>query len=105
MGPLLYDIAMELSGEHGLTADRWDVTRDARRVWDFYLKNRSDVDTEQLDSLEDELTPGIEIDNCDQDASRRHTKKWFDSPLSKVFKARGTPTIDALKRLGLIEFA
>jgi hypothetical protein len=105
MGPLLYDVAMELSGEHGLMPDREEVSADARGLWDFYRSRRGDVEVRQLDNLEDELTPGFEEDNCWQKSSMEDATSgsWSDSPLSKVYRSRGTPTIDALKTLGLIE--
>lgn len=44
-GPLLYDIAIELSGKRGLTSDRKSVSADAQRVWEYYIKSRSDIVT------------------------------------------------------------
>jgi len=53
-GPLLTDIAMELADEDG----KWIVpaklvggagTEGAKRIYDFYLKNRSDVVHEEID--------------------------------------------------------
>lgn len=104
LGPMLYDIAMETAGEKGLMADRGSVSPSARRVWDYYDRSRSDVDPVQLDSLQDTLTPGVEVDNCDVGLAEkdRGPDKWTDSPLSKVYRKRGTPTINRLKRLGLI---
>ena len=54
-GPFLYDVAIEyatLRG-NGLMPDREMVSGEAKRVWDYYLKNRSDVTAHQLDNLED----------------------------------------------------
>lgn len=44
-GPKLYDVAMEAITAKGgmLTSDRATVSGDARKVWDFYFNNRSDV--------------------------------------------------------------
>ena len=44
-GPKLYDVAMEGVTELGgmLTSDRSTVSGDAKSVWDYYFKNRSDV--------------------------------------------------------------
>ena len=44
-GPRLYDILMEAVTEKGamLTSDRSSVSGDARRVWEYYFKNRGDV--------------------------------------------------------------
>jgi len=49
-GPLLYDIALEYATRHGkgLIADRDNVSSDATAVWDYYLKNRSDVENSPL---------------------------------------------------------
>jgi len=116
MGPLLYDIVMELSGRNGLMPDRDEVSAEARSVWEFYLRNRPDIEVMQLDSVEsdetpdipgDFLTPGLDDDNCFQKSAWEHAgTAWTDSPLSKAYRVRdgGTPTIDALKRLGLIDF-
>ena len=47
-GPLLYDIAIELSGKHGLTSDRKSVSADAQRVWEYYIKFRPDIVTRDI---------------------------------------------------------
>ena len=116
MGPLLYDIVMELSGRNGLMPDRDEVSAEARSVWEFYLRNRPDIEVMQLDSADSEetpdvpgdfLTPGFDDDNCLQKSAWEHSRgAWMDSSLSKAYRVKGggTPTIDELKRLGLIEF-
>jgi len=103
LGPLLYDIAMELAGESGLMSDRAIVSPEARRVWTYYLNNRPDVTSAQLDSTPGTLTPYDEEDDCLQLSAREDATGWQKSPLSKVYRKRGTPTIDALKSLGIIE--
>lgn len=45
-GPLLYDIALELAGQRGLTSDKFQVSKEAARVWEYYYKNREDVKSE-----------------------------------------------------------
>ena len=40
MGPLAYDIAIELTGGLGLMSDRFSVSKDAAAVWDQYYNNR-----------------------------------------------------------------
>ena len=115
-GPMLYDIAMEwatLNGG-GLMADRVSVSGEAREVWDFFFNKRSDVIPHQLDDLENELTPDIESDNCNQrtaawndwaiDPDDMDMKdKWADSPLSKRY-TKGPQTMQALESMGkLIE--
>jgi hypothetical protein len=49
-GPKLYDVAMEAITARGgmLTSDRATVSGDARKVWDFYFRNRSDVKKKPL---------------------------------------------------------
>jgi TP901 family phage tail tape measure protein len=44
-GPRLYDVLMEAVTEKGamLTSDRSSVSEDAKRVWEYYFKNRGDV--------------------------------------------------------------
>jgi len=92
-GPLLYDVAIEVATmkSNGLTADRHIVSQDAAGVWDFYLKNRSDVVSHQLDDMNNTLTPKDE-DNCTQKAAGDN---WQSSPLSKRYTKKPT-TIKAL---------
>jgi len=75
-GPLLYDIAMEVSTVlgNGLTSSRGMVSSKAKPVWDYYLDKRSDVEADQLDvdglnALKyglDQLTPKLKVDDCEQ---------------------------------------
>lgn len=53
LGPMMYDIAMEIAGSDGLISDSTGSSADAQRVWNFYLKNRSDIDVDVS-----ELEPG-----------------------------------------------
>ncbi|MHA2021812.1 MAG: hypothetical protein ACW96N_08855 [Candidatus Thorarchaeota archaeon] len=128
-GPFLYDVAMEYATQNGggLTSDRGAVSDYAFKVWDYYAKERSDVEADQLDDSEGRLTPRWRSDDCEMDAVYADTlwdpmerddpddedwEPWdpggkdvlLKSPLSKVFRSKGTPTIDALKRAGKIEF-
>jgi hypothetical protein len=110
-GPLLYDVLMELAASRGLTSDRMKVTADAERVWAYYMKNRPDVRWEQLDihlpvatsgtnKRLDSLTPDTQ-DDCDQDNRVYKTQDaMLASPLSKVYYAKGQPTITALEWAG-----
>jgi hypothetical protein len=101
-GPLLYDIAIEASG--GLAPDRNTVSLEARRVWQYYDNRRPDVVKDQLDDMFNRLTPE-EQDNCDSisvmddDDARSHE----DSALSKAYRKAGTPVIDKLKEMGMID--
>ena len=117
-GPLLYDVAIEwatIKG-NGLISDREGVSLDARKVWDYYLNNRGDVTANQLDDLDNTLTPEEE-DNCDQYIAGPMRAKmyggdprfediegqWQDSSLSKRFTKEPT-TINSLgDRLVIIE--
>ena len=63
-GPLLYDVAIEMTGEQGLTADRSSVSDDALRVWSYYLNKRTDVNSRQLDDTLGTLTPVDPMDDC-----------------------------------------
>lgn len=118
-GPILYDVAMEYAGSDGLMADRRSVSRDANRVWNFYLNSRPDVKPKQLDVNSPQrfkgiITPNDESDDCQQDMFM--SKFWADNPeqfnkgddvevylgssLTKAFVKQGTPTTDKLKELG-----
>jgi len=113
-GPLLYDVAMEWAtiNGNGLTPDRYEVSAAARRVWDYYLNNRSDVKNSQLDDMQNTLTEPEE-DNCNQYSAGRDADKvsgvatlhsllggeeekpredsdWKNSPLSKRYTKKPT---------------
>ena len=111
LGPLAYDIAIELTGGLGMISDRATVSKDARAVWDYYLNNRPDVEAVQLDDPFNSLTPD-DRDNCDQEiAGGRHSMYggerdrgmgWVKSPLSKLYKKSGTPVMDELRRRNML---
>ena len=84
-GPFLYDIAMEVATTrtNGLAPDRFSVSGEARKVWDFYSKNRPDVKMHQMDNEYNDLTPQ-EDDNCGQ-FKARVDGDWEKSPLSKRY--------------------
>ena len=48
-GPLLYDIVM--ANEKGLMPDRRSVRPAAKKVWQYYLKNRADITAKPLDNI------------------------------------------------------
>ena len=99
-GPLMYDVAMEWATQNGsgLMPDRYDVSSDARSVWDYYISNRSDVTNRQLDDLRNTLTPEPE-DNCVQKSAG--VLGWQDSPLSKVYQKSPASTTQKLKDMNL----
>ena len=107
-GPLAYDVAMEVTG--GLMSDRTEVSNLAANVWDYYLNNRPDVRSKQLDIMPDydtpQLTPKKPDDDCDQiEPYGRLRDEWHTSSLSKLFHKKGfaTPVMDELRRRGLLE--
>ena len=100
-GPLLYDVAMEVATMFGggLVSDRTIVSTDAQRVWRYYLKNRSDVESSQLDNEDDSFNNGTE-DDCVQNIARATITgdydDFTDSPLSKAYKKQP----DMMRSLG-----
>ena len=121
-GPMLYDVAMEVASEvgGGLTPDRSSVSDSAQNVWNYYLSNRGDVQSHQLDLTDidianatkflkpplalQKLTPDIEEDDCKQIKSvRAHREEWDQSSLSKRY-TKPPSTMNALRAAGrLIE--
>ena len=111
-GPLLYDLAMEYATKNGggLMGDRSTVSTSARKVWDYYQNRRGDVDSIQLDDVDNTLTVGDE-DNCDQRVAGGHgyrqrrdpddiVKTWYYHPLSKAYQKSPDSATQELKRLG-----
>ena len=123
-GPMLYDIAMEIATQagSGLLSDRNNVSYEASNVWQYYAGNRRDVEAVQLDDLDGNLTPEVEEDDCADyivyagrgiesgdfwDPDNEETP-WdpygkdilLQSPLSKLYKSTGTPTLDMLRSAG-----
>ena len=92
LGPMMYDIAMEIAGDDGMISDSDGTSGDAQRVWDFYLTNRVGVDVEVLD---------LDMTTCGRDGS---------SPdlvfKNKVYykKAGSSSIIGKLKDLDKIKF-
>ena len=106
-GPLLYDVAMEYATDEGggIIADRGEVSREAHRVWNYYMQNRGEVTGIQLDDMQNTLTPEEE-DNCDQEISSEwsrfdsdNTTGWPDSSLSKRY-TKPPIAINALRSAG-----
>ena len=111
-GPMLYDVAMEWATQNGggLVSDRSSVSPAARGVWNYYLSNRGDVQSVQLDDLRNTITPEEE-DNCEQHSSTvgftahssgtrmPKTIDFQESPLSKRYTKAPT-TMNALKAAG-----
>jgi len=106
LGPLMYDIVMEAATSlgGGLISDRFVVSSSAQQVWGYYQDSRPDVDREQLDSLEDEITRGVEFDNCNVDLAKSAAgEEWADHPVSGVYRKPGMKTIRSLVNLRKLE--
>ena len=112
-GPLLYDVAMEWASKNGsgLTSDRGSVSSDAYNVWNYYLRNRPDVESVQLDIRNrgyEKITPDDESDDCEQAISVSWARKtdtdpdpgWSAQPTAYLYRVSGTPTMDALEASG-----
>jgi hypothetical protein len=113
-GPLLYDVAMEWASKNGggLTSDRGSVSRDAYRVWEYYLEKRPDVKSAQLDIRNrgyEKITPDDKSDDCEQAISvawctpiqtATLTLGWSAQPTAYLYTVSGTPTMDALEASG-----
>jgi hypothetical protein len=111
-GPMLYDVAMEIATvlNGGLTPDRGNVSASAKKIWDFYYNNRTEgvggsLSYSQLDDPSNTLTPDPD-DNALQWSAQKWdgSQGWHMGSLSKVYYSSGTPVIDKLRSLGLIEF-
>ena len=111
-GPMLYDLAMEYATAQGsgLMADRSEVSGDARKVWGYYLDNRSDVVPVQLDNAYSDLTDTYD-DDCDQEVAggamfmrpqdpELLDDNWHQHPLSKMYKKTNDSMTKELKTLG-----
>ena len=97
LGPMMYDIAMEVAGDDGMISDSDGTSDAAQGVWNFYLSNRLGVDVEVTD-----LEPG----QCDRSRDIDHMILPRDNYKFKVYRKRsGSPSIIAkLKGLGKIKF-
>lgn len=105
LGPLLYDLMIDVIHPHPLMSDRSSVSADAKRVWDFYHTRRDDMEEIQLDDLKNTLTTTTK-DNCEQWSAMLWDEDWVPSSLSKGYRREdgGTPALDELQQLGLISF-
>jgi len=104
-GPLLYDVVMELAGDSGLAADRTIVSQSAYNIWNFYLKNRSDVSTKQLDDIDSPQTPPVEDDCSMKNLVDYPGEETTNSPLSKAYYKPNRDTIKSLEAANKIIYA
>ena len=100
-GPMLYDVAMECAGQRGLMSDRFNVTEEARQVWQFYDTQRQDVSKQQMDNMGHYFSASDTL-AVEQSSARKDptAKKWYASSLSRAYFAMGTPTLERLQELG-----
>ena len=123
LGPVLYGIGLELTGDDGLTSDRYSVSKLATRMWHYFSKDPNTI-TKQLDlttwSGKEFLTPETE-DNCNQsyviedmDGVWDDGEDTFDgisywensefkqqllaSPLSKLYIKKSQPLLQRLRK-------
>ena len=102
LGPLMYDLMIDVIHPRPLASDRAEVSPDARRVWDYYLNIRDDIDVAELP------------DDCEQSSAKIWAEdvagdedEWPESSLSKAYRrppSEGTPLLDELQAMGLITF-
>ena len=115
MGPLLYEIAIEYissSKKSSLKPDAVNVTPAAKKVWEIY-HSRSDIKNIQLDitkDLSDKMSAKEPITNDIRDDTVQISaikdagpENWDESPLSFSYKKENTHTIEALKKMNLIQ--
>ena len=104
-GPMLYDLAIEYATQNGggLIADRYNVSDEAYSVWHKYNNMRDDVESIQLDNLENELTPDAE-DNCIQKSSVRWSKireiPWEDTATARIYRKNNLEMTNRLRKIG-----
>jgi len=82
LGPMMYDIAMEIAAADGLISDSTGSSDDAQRVWNFYLKNRADIDVDVA-----ELSPG----SCGRPSQMSGPEMTFQFRVYR--KKSGSPSI------------
>jgi len=107
-GPTMYDIAMS-EEPRGLMADRSEVSAEAYGVWEYYLKNRDDVDKKPLDSAFHQWTPdsyddgfvGSAGDYAKSEHPESH-EEFLEDATCWVYSKEPVPTIDSWKRNGEI---
>lgn len=109
LGPLLYELMLDLVSPDPLTSDRGSVSGPAKSVWDYYMSKRPDIESEKLDNQYDERTPGYKEDNCDYASALMWSKEgqpWHELSINRAYRRKdgGTPMLDALDNLDIIEF-
>ena len=109
IGALLYDVACELSGGHGLSADRNEVSGAAWKMWKYMWKNQKIYRRAGTYDWDGEQTPSDPDDDCESHSWEDHPnfgRPLDEHPLNQVYVKIDTsrPTINCLIEKGLIEF-
>ena len=102
LGAILYDLAFELAGEHGLMADRSQVSEDAYRMWDYAMRNPDIYKPHQLDEYPHALDDGeyewflsaTDFDDCGQESTHWHLD-FNDYEFDKEGTGRGKMVPDS----------
>lgn len=81
LGPLMYDLMIDVVHPHPLASDRAEVTPSAQRVWDYYHDRRPDIESMQLDDLRNTL--------------------WRTTTVSSRLPRSGATTTSAMRIAGL----
>jgi len=95
LGPMMYDIAMEIAGVDGIISDSDGSSDAAKRVWDFYLENRLGVDVEVSD---------IPLGSCGRSSDITSMELPRDNFRLKVYRKKPgvSSIIKTLEKLGKI---
>ena len=89
-GPTMYDIVM--SKEGGLVPDRYEVSDDARKIWDYYHFKRPDVEHKRLDDMHAPKTPPKFDDGS------LYRKDEYNDPLNFAYFIKSAPETGAMER-------
>jgi hypothetical protein len=112
VGPLMYDLMIDFISPDPIISDRREVSDDAQEIWSFYLNKRPDIESFQLADEDD--TPSTDFTFSPNDCDQSFSKEWAETnggmwngpknPFSKAYKRKDkkTPTLDALKDLGIV---
>jgi hypothetical protein len=106
LGPLMYDIMIEYVSKDNsvLCPDRFEISNEAKSLWENYFYERNDIKTVQLDIENDSLdnkkfpnlTPQLE-DDFYQNVSISHKgTSWYESPFSKGYYKNNAYVIEKL---------
>lgn len=101
LGPLVYDIMLELAGSAGIAPDRESVSGEASNIWKYYLNNRNDIEKVPLDDINAPKTPPPEDDCLFISSQATEIKKHW---LNYAYYKQNQETISKLKKLDKIIF-